>query len=243
MFTKKLDFVPVADLKMYRFSGWDNMKGVLRIFDFFIWPLLVVFFIVNVYCCYNAVFDIFPYYDSYYGFVIGLILYFGFRHLQRKNIDFLETFSHELMHFVVGLLFLLRVKEIGVEPSKGFVKFVHTNADEHSKGNPFLALAPYCLPIFTYVLLLIRMLIARGNLWLFDILVGFSVGFHVLAIRRDLKVDQPDIKEQGVLFSYLFVWSFILFSVSIILWTMPLGTGAAIVKWWNCAVFLAGRVA
>jgi hypothetical protein len=76
-------------------------------------------------------------------------------------------------------------------------------------------------------------MIAEKFVMTFDILIGITVGFHFMAMKRDFGTRQPDIKNCGIVFSYLFIWTFILFHVSIIIWSIPDGIGAAFVNWWK----------
>jgi len=218
--------------------SWRFKRALGRLFKALIMPLLFLFFIVNIYCCYNALCGILPRYYSYYGFVGGLALYFVFRRLQRKNIDFLETYTHENIHVFVGLLFLQRIHSFSATSGGGGLI---THSGKYA-NNAFIALAPYCLPLYTYILFIPRSIIVPGYLWIYDIIVGFTVGFHALAIKGDIRPDQSDIKSQGITFSYLFIGAFIFFGAAIILWAIPFGILGAFAKWWECVMVLATRV-
>ena len=79
------------------------------------------------------------------------------------------------------------------------------------------ALAPYCLPIFTYMLLALRCLVQPEGLWIFDILVGSTIAFHVLCFVRQTGNHQTDINQYPLYFSYLYIVTMQLVNLCIIL--------------------------
>jgi hypothetical protein len=86
-------------------------------------------------------------------------------------------------------------------------------------------------------------MIAMESRWFFDMLIGLTVGFHFVAMIKDISPHQTDIKECGYVFSYLFITAFLLFNASIILWSIQGGIGAAFAKWWDNALFCYGKYA
>jgi hypothetical protein len=84
-------------------------------------------------------------------------------------------------------------------------------------GDIFISLAPYCLPIYTYAFLLLRILGAQKQLMWFDIFTGFTVAFHAACFAKQTRNYQTDIQQHGYLKSYLFIAVFWLFNATIIL--------------------------
>lgn len=152
---------------------------------------------------------------------VGSGAYFLLRLLPciKKNEGFMQTFSHELTHTIVGLMF-----------GRKIYSFKATNGDGgemwHSGGrfgDMFISLAPYCLPIFTYAFLVLRIIGAWKLLLWFDILIGFTLAFHIVCFARQTRNYQTDISSQGYLKSYLFIVLFGLFNATIILLSIRKG--------------------
>jgi hypothetical protein len=112
----------------------------------------------------------------------------------------LYIFGHELTHALAAWSVGGKVLGFKIGESGGHVDLSHSNA--------FIALSPYCVPIYTLLLifgyrLLLWLRPALGNAGLFAVLVGLTLAFHglktfeVLFDRR-----QPDLAQAGgVVFS------------------------------------------
>ena len=90
-------------------------------------------------------------------------------------------------------------------------------------GGIFISLAPYCLPIVTYLILFFRIIGADSMLYVFDLFIGFSLAFHVVCFWKQTRPNQPDIKQYGIIGSYLFIAIALLFNASIILMSIRKG--------------------
>ena len=207
------------------------------ILKFISYPILLIFLAVNVYCVYKAGADVIQYYKAYLWFAVGIAAYFAIMPLFRKNLSFFETFTHELTHTIVGLIFFQRIHYFTATSGEGGIM---EHSGKHT-NNVFIALAPYCLPIFTFALLIFRIMIKTEYLQFFDVLIGLSVAFHFVAMIKDIRPNQTDIKTCGYVFSFLFISAFILFNTSIILWSIRNGIGGAFVNWWDNAVVFGGE--
>lgn len=119
-----------------------------------------------------------------------------------RNLLWLETFSHELTHAVVAILFFRKVHSFHAEEGNGMV---HTSGTNQGCIIP-MALAPYCLPIFTYFLLSIRSLIDFHGIWIFDIIIGISFAFHVRCFKHQTGNFQTDINQYPLFFSYTYIY-------------------------------------
>lgn len=113
------------------------------------------------------------------------------------------VFGHELTHALWGLFFGARPSDVRVSASGGSVKL--------SKSNVFITLAPYFFPFYTFLVVLVALIVYAFwkplpflPLWLF--LVGFTWAFHVLFTLETLTRRQPDVKEYGRLFSWTFIF-------------------------------------
>ncbi len=133
------------------------------------------------------------------GFVLWTVLYFSLSRPTRSYV-----LAHELTHALWAVLCGSRVSEIRVGRDSGHVKMDRTNF--------LIILAPYIFPFYTVLVLLLY-----GVLGLFyDLshyepfwmgLLGLTWAFHLTFTFSTLKTSQPDIHENGRLFSYTFIFS------------------------------------
>lgn len=115
----------------------------------------------------------------------------------------LYVFGHELTHAAWALLTFSKVSKIHVTSRGGYCLI--------DNPGPFTTLAPYFVPFYVVVLLLIRLalgfwfeLAPYARWWIAAL--GFAYGFHVTkTVESIVKVAQPDIRAYGRLFSYVFI--------------------------------------
>lgn len=129
-----------------------------------------------------------------------------------KNLKWFATFSHELTHIIVSLLFLRKINSFTAGAGSGEV----TTSGRFGTSF-FVDLAPYCLPIFTYLLLVFRMMIVEDMLMYYDVIVGLSIGFHIYCFSSQTGSYQSDINSHPLFFSYLYIITFLLFNLLIII--------------------------
>lgn len=113
--------------------------------------------------------------------------------------------GHELTHAIWGLLTGSKVGKIKVSERGGYVNLTNPGI--------FTTLAPYFVPFYMLVVLLLRwiagLFVDMGPYslcWL--VLIGAAYGFHVTYTIRSLAEHQPDIKEFGHLISYAIILLF-----------------------------------
>ncbi|MBI4051608.1 MAG: hypothetical protein HY400_03795 [Elusimicrobia bacterium] len=137
-----------------------------------------------------------------FSFLIGFCLYPLFQAIFFRPLR-LYVLGHELTHALAAALSGIQVRSISVARDSGHVVL--------SKQNAFVALAPYCIPLYT----LLITLVLYGASWFWDLspsrsffvgLVGFSLAFHlVLTIDALWSQKQPDITKAGGIFFSLVV--------------------------------------
>lgn len=149
----------------------------------------------------------------YQWVALGMLIYDIFQLCVRKNIEFLETMSHEWTHIFVAMLFLRRVHSFHAEERTGLVQTSGRDPISHVPQS----LAPYCLPVITYLLLAVRCLIAESGLWIFDILIGITLSFYLFCFEHQTGSYQTDINRYPLFFSYLYIWTCRLLNTAIIL--------------------------
>lgn len=132
------------------------------------------------------------------GFAVSVL---GFFILPRPFRTY--VLAHELTHAVWGMIFGAKVGKMKVGKDGGHVML--------SKSNFIISLAPYFFPFYTG--LVIALWYAAGFFidlrayepwWLAA--VGLTWGFHVTFTVYMLSQCQPDIQENGRLFSYVIIY-------------------------------------
>lgn len=170
---------------------------------------------------------IFEYQWIFYGVAIYFIIY-RFQIL-RKNRDWRHTVAHELAHAIITLLFGGRIYSFQAGRGEGMI--------QHSKprfGDIFVTLAPYCLPYFTYLVMLVRIIGDEKFLFLFDIFAGITLGFHLCCFWTQARPHQTDLKTVGVVRSYMFIFAALAFNLSIILLTVHTNIFKAFATLFQC---------
>lgn len=169
-------------------------------------------------------------YAGYLWMAVGFIIYLIFhRFFFRKNIDIMQTMSHEGAHMLVGALFLRRkIYQFNVKSSDalsygdntlGFV----SSSRKGDSVSIMSTLAPYMFPYLTFLLLLFRLMIKNECLPIIDVIIGFSLMFHILCWKKDTRRDQSDIQLCGLFLSYLYIATFLLFNISLIIYSLSGG--------------------
>lgn len=177
----------------------------------------------------------------YQWLLYGFAAYFILRKfkLVSRNEQWLQTTSHEMTHAIVGMMFLHKIHSLQANDGYGAVQ--HSG---RQLGDIFISLAPYCLPIFTFAILLLRIMADNAMLYIFDLLIGFSLAFHVVCFVSQTRLSQPDIEEQGAVRAILFILTAWFFNATIILLSIRNGVIGAfiyifpqywtdITNWWN----------
>ncbi|MCF7837400.1 MAG: hypothetical protein K9N49_02110 [Candidatus Marinimicrobia bacterium] len=158
------------------------------------------------------------------GFVIWLLLFYALPQPTRTYI-----LGHELTHALWSSLLGGRVGRLRVTRAGGSVEVSETGA--------WVTLAPYFFPFYTFCALIAYLIL---SLWLptqaytrfWAGLFGLTWAFHFCFTAAALRIGQPDIREQGRLFSY----SFILFMNGLLItaWLtlcVPLPARALLAAW------------
>ena len=169
-------------------------------------------------------------YSGYLWMAVGFIVYLIFhKFFFRKNIDIMQTMSHEGAHMLVGALFLRRkIYQFNAKSSDALSYGDNTLGFVSSsrKGNRISimsTLAPYMLPYLTFLLLLFRLMIKNECLPIIDVIIGFSLMFYILCWKKDTRRDQSDIQLCGVFLSYLYIVTFLLLNISLIIYSLSGG--------------------
>lgn len=132
------------------------------------------------------------------GIVCFIICWCCLPHMVRTYV-----LGHELTHALWGLLFGAKPSRLKVSEGGGSVNL--------SKTNLIISLAPYFFPFYTFVVVLIALIVfifVRPLPWLpvWMFLVGFTWAFHILFTLETLSHHQPDVTTYGRIFSWVFIY-------------------------------------
>jgi len=213
------------------------MKRLLKIFAY---TLLVVFLILSAWQFIGAAkLIILKSYKLYIWFAIGVGAYIVLKQLPflRKNAEWFEAQTHEWLHTIVALMFGQKIHSVSAGEGEGMM--YHSG---RFSRNIFISLAPYCLPIYSYAFCILRLLSAKQTLYIFDLLIGFTLAFHIVSFKKQIKPYQTDIQEFGLTTSYIFIAAFLFFNVTIILLTIKNGISGAVIyqaeQYWHNLQYL-----
>lgn len=169
-------------------------------------------------------------YSGYLWVGAGFLLYsIMHRFVFRKNIDIMQTMSHEGAHMLIGALFLRRkIYQFNAKSADSLSYGDNTlGFVSSSRKNGYVSimstLAPYMLPYLTFLLLLFRLMIKNECLPIIDLIIGFSLMFYFYCWKKDTRRDQSDIQLCGVFLSYLYIATFLLFNISLIIYSVSGG--------------------
>ena len=181
--------------------------------------LLVILFFLIVMVGYEIIIYLFPEgrpltwnLPVYQWTGIGIVAFFVISRFFNKNLNWFSTFSHELTHTIVSIFLFRKIHSFQAGRGTGEI-----STSGNSNTLVFVDLAPYCLPIFTYFLLGLRMMLVKNMLMYYDILIGLSIGFHIYCFKTQTGNYQSDINKHPLYFSYLYIATALLFNLCVIL--------------------------
>lgn len=174
--------------------------------------LLLLFDIFLIYEGFFIMKSAFVHYANYGWTLAGIAGFMLLHHYTRSHWEWFKTFTHELTHIIAGAFFLRKVHSFRADESTGEVQTSGNN-----RGLIASTLAPYCLPIYTYLFLLIRCIVSYNHLWICDLLLGASIAFHAVCFKEQTGSHQTDIRSYPSILSYHYIWTFRIFNLLIIL--------------------------
>ncbi len=142
--------------------------------------------------------------DPIYFTILGITTYTALiiSRLVTPALVYFYVLGHELTHALAALTCFGKICSVSVDFSGGYI--------ETDKDNPYIALAPYFIPLWMLVWVLLAWLaslfLPAG--WLEPIFfagAGFWWSFHIYWTIWVIPREQPDLLENGVTFSLLIV--------------------------------------
>lgn len=125
----------------------------------------------------------------------------------------LYVFGHEFTHALAVYMTQGKVHDFKVTSQGG-----HIRSD---KMNWWIALAPYCVPLYTLIWLLLWWCVSYyfpGAVWRTLLFLGLGItwGFHITFTLYVMRWDQPDLVGQGYFFSLVTIFSFNVLFISVL---------------------------
>ena len=210
------------------------MNKLWRFITSFVFLLTLIIAAFEFYRCGVTVVNSFKTntYQGYLWLGIGMVAFIIIAAIFfKKNLDIMQTMTHEGSHMLVSGLFL----------RKKISEFKAKSADSLSDNDIIMLLAPYMLPYLTFIFVFIRLMIKNECLPIIDFIIGFTLMFHITCWKKDTRSDQSDLQRSGVFRSYLYIFTFLFFNIAIILYSLgggmsdPTNIIQANVEWFSQA--------
>ena len=152
------------------------------------------------------------YYPWYLWFTLGAIVFPLMNRFLKKNIDIIKIFIHELAHSIVALITFRKIVSFHATEKDGVV---YSSGSERTRF--LVSLAPYCFLYLTFPLMMLRCIVESSMLPIMDVLIGLSVGVHVVCFKEQTGNFQTDITKYPHAFSYIYIITILLFNLCLIL--------------------------
>lgn len=183
---------------------------------------------------YKTCLGVYAHYQTYMWFGIGLAGEIILGLFLKKNREWLQTFSHELTHTIIGFFFFQKIHSFEANAT-GEGAIVRSG-----RQNILISLAPYFIPIYTFFFLIIRTIVNAQAIPAFDCIIGFTFAFHMTCFISQAKPYQTDLQKHGTFFSYVFIITFLIMNISIVLLSIDMNLWMAFknyfVECWNDAL-------
>ena len=145
------------------------------------------------------------------SFLVGMLI------AHRFIRDHLSVLIHEWKHSIVSNLVGNRNNKMEVHRNSGSLQYEYTKKTAHY--NAFIALAPYILPVFTFLGSILALALGSAGSHRTVMIIGISYGIDLLMNARDVSPVQTDITlirgGYGVGVTYICVWNLLTLSLAL----------------------------
>ena len=168
------------------------------------------------------------YSGNYLGLFAGVIMYIIFvrvliRLRGKHNLEWSMKFTHELTHTLTALFFWRKIHEFVVRGRECYVSY-----ESGRVGYITISLAPYCIPIYTFMIFPFRFAGDSNYMMIFDAMIAFTYAYHIHTYIKQTHFEQTDILGCGIIRSILFISATHLAVASLILATPKGGVANAL---------------
>lgn len=148
--------------------------------------------------------------ELYFTFGLGCIVYtlLWLVFFSRRS-RFWSVVAHELTHALFAIFFFKKVHSFAADQEGGRI--------EIEGENFMIALAPYFFPLLSLILVVIKPSVLDRYQWILNGFLGFSLMFHLLNLTTEFHPAQPDLRQNGILFSLIVVLFFNVFFTGVCL--------------------------
>jgi hypothetical protein len=124
---------------------------------------------------------------------------------------------HEFKHALISNLVGNKNKKMRVDQNSGHLVYSYTKKTAHF--NAFISLAPYIVPVTTFLAVLLSIAVAPGDTLMAVIIVGLGYGADLLLNARDISPIQTDISliRGGYSVGLLYILAWNLVTASLVL--------------------------
>jgi len=140
--------------------------------------------------------------NSFYlpaGIIAYILVRFSISKLGLSIMEFVEVFYHELIHAFYSVISFKDVKSFFASATKG-------GEIETSKSNFIIELSPYFFPLLALIFSGVKPFVVEKFQVYLIFCTGLGIGLHLSSLFHDLKVEQSDIRRNGVLFSFVVIF-------------------------------------
>jgi hypothetical protein len=141
----------------------------------------------------------------------------------------ISVLLHEFKHSLISNLVGNKRKRMKIDEQSGFFEYTYTKQTAHF--NFLIALAPYIIPVFTFVATLFIFTLSPDVHWKAVALLGIGYGADVLMNVRDISPIQTDISliRGGYWFgvTYIAAWNFTILAL-VLAWSASGVTGLTV---------------
>lgn len=140
----------------------------------------------------------------------------------------ISVLIHEFKHALISNLVGNKNKKMHIDQNSGHLVYSYTKKTAHF--NAFIALAPYIVPLATFVSILLSIALAPGDTLIAVIIIGLGYGTDLLLNARDISPIQTDISHirggYGVGLLYILAWNLVTASL-VLAWAFQGAAGVA----------------
>lgn len=126
-----------------------------------------------------------------------------------------SVYIHESKHAIVSNLVGNKRKGMKIDANSGHFTYSYTKKTAHF--NALIALAPYILPVFTFLAAIVAFALFREDHLFAALVLGFGFGVDTALNVRDISPIQTDINTikggYGIGLLYIFSWNLVIFAV------------------------------
>ena len=156
---------------------------------------------------------------DYYPMLWGMGTYIVVWQVLFRNIGsgWFATLEHEFTHIIFAWATFHRITDL----KASFTGNGHINYSGAGGGNWLITISPYFFPTFSALVLGLMYLSKHQFNTFFLGALGFSLIYHIHSTYKETHARQPDLKEVGFLYAWLFLPSANIFGLVMVLTLIP----------------------